>query len=39
MLVTFWTQNVQSYKNWKIFKIVSVIFFLVLVLSVSGSLQ
>lgn len=39
MLVTFGTQNVQSNKNWKIFKIVSVIFFLVLVLSVSGSLQ
>ena len=32
MLVTFGTQNVQSNKNWKILKIVSVIFFLVLVL-------
>ena len=30
MLVTFGTQNVQSNKNWKIFKIVSVIVFLVL---------
>ena len=37
MLVTFGTQNVQSNKNWKIFKIVSVTFFLVLVLSVSSS--